>query len=183
MPTLNSSQVQLTTLEEIVPYAAQSYADAYFASTITKNVFWATLTDAEKDAALKEATLNIDELHYIGNKLELAQRREWPRYLDLESYGDIFYLEQQILEIVGRACCEQAWFLARNAKQGYDPENRQEHQMMGVNSINRVGASESSDINKARRHRVCRAAYQLLLPFIVRTANLEAPYYPPTSRQ
>lgn len=172
-------QIQAGEFTPIFSYATLDYARDYFASKLSDMAFWNDkLTEDEQTAALKEATLHMDELVYIGRKLYVAQEREWPRYLNLGTAGDIFYLETKILPDVANACCEQAIYIARLVKFGHDVSARQDHQMQGASSITRVGASESYDLNKARRHQLCRRAYQILLPYIAKTGVLKTRFDP-----
>lgn len=176
MPLID--QFQAGSFTEVIPYASVAYADGYFGSKMSDMAFWALLTAAEKLASLKEATLNIDQMTYIGRKLYIAQEREWPRYLNLGSVGDIFYLETRILPDVANATCEQAIWIARAAKYGHDHRARQEHQAQGLTGISRTGGQENYDLTKARRHPLCREALRLLNGYIARTGNLRDPYDP-----
>ncbi len=164
---------------EIVPYTDVERADKYAASQLSLVAdAWATLTDAQKLKALRSATLDIDELTYVGYRLYVSQDREWPRYLSLGTVGDVYEQQDSILEFVADATCEQAMYLAYQYINGYDQRARQDQQHQGANSLSRVGASENYDLTKARRHQLCRKAYQILEPYIVKTATLNDPYDP-----
>lgn len=81
-------------------YISVSDADAYHSSF--GNTEWAGYSSSEKEVALRRATVYIDSNYsFLGHKLKLSQRLEWPRY----SYADY----EQWPEIdVQRACCELA---------------------------------------------------------------------------
>lgn len=177
---------QLDFLLEIVPYASVDFSKDYFISSgITRRAFWASLPDSDQNApfdklgALREATMDIDQLYFTGHKLRIAQPREWPRFIGFGTYGDIFYLEQKIPVQLAMAVCEQAYYLAYNTAHGHDVDSRLDHQAQGVNSISRVGGQENADLNFARRHRICPPAMMLLRPFLAKTGNLERFYRVP----
>lgn len=165
---------QLTSFADVVPYATPGVADAYFASKLGKTAIWGLLTAAEKTAALREATLDIDELNYIGETVVTNQVRKWPRYLSVSANAETMgWLEDDTFPTqVGLACCEQAFYIAKNYKTGYDPDSRRDHQDQGLSSISRAGASESYDMLKARRHKLCLDALRLLRSYIQKTGNL-----------
>ena len=172
----NVDQNQATSFTPVYSYATLAYAEGFFAAKLSQMAFWATLTEAEQQAALNEATLHMDSMVYIGRKLVINQEREWPRYLENGSIGDIAYLESKIIPDVANACCEQAYFIAQSVKYGHDHQARQEHQAQGASSIARAGANESYDLTKARRHRLCRVAYEMLKPYLAKSGNLRDPF-------
>lgn len=170
--------------QEVFSYATLDYADDYLNSKLSTKTIWATFSDEDKTCALREATLNIDAAFpYVGRKVYVAQVREWPRYLDLGSIGDVFYLQTLILPDIANACVEQAYFIAKNVAQGHDHKERMEHQFQGLSGINRAGAGENYNLGKARRHELCRAAYQLMNGYVARTGNLRDAYDPNANRR
>ena len=69
-----------------VPAAGAAYLDQTDATTYFANSFnaaaWATLTAAEKDTALAEATRWLETLCWKGEKCDPAQPLAWPRKID-----------------------------------------------------------------------------------------------------
>lgn len=175
---MNGDQVQATggNFQEIVAYVDVEYANSFMAANLVWGEWWSQGTDAQKGAALQQATVELDQLVYIGRKLYVNQQREWPRYLDLRSYGDIYNLQEAILPDVARATCIQAAYILKNFLLGHDHKGRQNHQQQGLSSIQRVGANESYDHAKARRHQLCREAYEILIPYLSKTGNMEDPF-------
>jgi hypothetical protein len=80
----------------IVPYADEAYAIAYFAQRLGTDAFDAG-SSTNRVKGLKQATLLIDTLNFIGSKTDQAQANEFPRN------GDTLVPEE-----VKQACCEQA---------------------------------------------------------------------------
>ncbi len=88
----------MATYVAIVPYADRTYGNAYFLQRVGSED-WTGATDADKDAALAEATRLMDLLPLVGNKQDNAQVREFPRDVDDGTEVDT--------EVVN-ACCEVA---------------------------------------------------------------------------
>lgn len=181
MPLLDQNQAG--DFQDVFSYATLEYADEYLGTKLSTKAVWTSLSTEDKEAALREATLDMDTQTYSGRKLYVAQEREFPRFLDQGSIGDVFYLQDLILPDIANACCEQAWWIAKTYVEGHDHRERQEHQFQGANSIQRVGAGESYDLSRARRHSLCRKAYQLLVPYIAKTGNLRDAYDPNANRR
>ena len=92
----------------IVPYADETYADAYFDDKLGGEAAWDAITD--KPGALKQATVQIDQLPLVGSKCDSDQVREFPRTVD--DCDDGIPVEVQ------NACCEVALALG----EGKTPE-------------------------------------------------------------
>lgn len=176
MPFVDDVQAKGSEFRATLPYADLEWANLFMAENLVWGAYWSKADDAQKNAALIQATQEIDQLVYIGRKLYVAQDREWPRYLDLGSIGDIYYLENQIPIDVARACVIQAAYILREFLYGHGSKDRQNHQQQGLSGINRVGASESYDHAKARRHQLCRESYELLVIYLAKTGNLQDPF-------
>jgi hypothetical protein len=170
MPT---DTTQATVFPDPIPYCSVGYADAFLATDLEKVGIWSGLTAAQKLAALKMATRDIDQLTYVGIKQHYAQDRQFPRFFAFGTFADMFYLDNPIPEEVARACAIQAWYRAKQYVLGEETQARQDHQMQGINNVSRLGSSESSDLNRARVHNLCREAKTYLKPFIGKTGNLE----------
>jgi hypothetical protein len=59
-------------------YLTTTEAGIYFAGRLDKGA-WTDASDADKAAALVQATTDIDKLEYLGTKFELQQEHEFPR--------------------------------------------------------------------------------------------------------
>jgi hypothetical protein len=173
---------QLVNFPVVIPYASVAFADTYFAQMISRRALWAALPaddvtkPVDKLGALKEATMVLDTQFYIGIKLFISQEREWPRFTNMGTLGDIFYLDQKIPLAVALATCEQAIYTVNTILQGAQTENRLDHQSQGIFSSSRVGGQESADPKFARRDSLCQASRNLLRPFLNKSGTLEAPY-------
>lgn len=82
----------------IVPYADETYADAYLAQRLGTDA-WDNATSGDKPKALAEATRLIDLVPLVGVKYDEDQEREFPR--DVDEGGEVPAEVQD-------ACCEVA---------------------------------------------------------------------------
>lgn len=171
--TYSGDSEQVTAFDDVVPYASVAAADQYFAFQLDKHAIWDAFTDVQKLQLLQTATQDIDALHYVGERLNYNQAREWPRLLATEGFSDT--AEDRLPVGVAKSCCEQAYYRGRLYTTGYDPEARRDHQDQGMTAISRVGANESFDLSTARRHRLCPRAYELVRPWVCKTGNLQDP--------
>lgn len=178
-------QTQITSYDEVLPYASVEFADDYFAQTVSRRAFWNSLPaddptqPVDKIGALREATLVLDVLHYQGVKYFERGPRAWPRYVGFGTVTDVFYLEQRLPLAVAQATAEQAYVIAWNLIHGNNIDGRLEAQAQGIYSVSRAGASENAESSMARRHRVCTRAMELLKPYLQKTANLETDFRTP----
>lgn len=83
------------TYQVIVPYADETYADAYFAERLNTSAW----TGSDKTKALKHATRLIDQLSLVDTKYEETQARQFPRSCDAGG---------EVPDEVSQACCETA---------------------------------------------------------------------------
>jgi len=177
--TDNGYQTQLDFHQPVLPYATVNYSNDYFSDTLTRKAAWFSVPEQDPSApldrisALREATLQLDQQYWVGHKLIIQQIREWPRYLGIGSYGDIFYLEQSIPVIIAQGCCEQAWYILNNTLRGVQLDERLDHQAQGIFSVTRAGGTESADPRHARTHKLCPEAYNLVRPLLAKTGNLD----------
>lgn len=166
------SSYQREDFTAVVPYVTNSYADGYMASYPGRDA-WASSTETLKTQVLRAATMDLDKLHFVGHRLDVDQTREWPRFRDMDTYGDVFYLDDNgIPDRVAWATCEQAWFILKNYLTGIDPDDRMDAQDQGLQSVNRSGASENFDLSLSRRRKLCKAAYDWVRDYIAKTASL-----------
>ena len=164
---------QMTSYADVIPYATVAAADSYWSNKLSGAAIWNLLNAADKLAALCEATLDIDEMKFIGMFVNTNQVRQWPRYLSVSENSETFLgVEDTFPQAVGEACCEQALYVARNDSEGHDPAVRQDHQDQGLSSVSRAGANENYDLTRGRRDKLCLPARRLLKSFIAKTGNL-----------
>lgn len=111
-------------------YVGLTAAHSYITSAIYDSTAWTDATTAQREAALIEATIQIDRGHYVGSRYYSDQRLEFPRSLDYGAYRHPFTeigtpfstLQAQMKNDVERACCYQALFVARNGGRNLSAE-------------------------------------------------------------
>jgi len=162
------ADAQRTTYVATIPYVSVVYADGYMAERVGRDA-WPQLPQATRLQCLKAATLDLDKLQFIGERDLTDQVREWPRNIYTSAFTGTLH---DIPDRLAWATCEQAWFIAKNHITGSSPSDRMEDQDQGLSAISRVGASESFDLNLARRRAVCKAAYDWVRDFVAKTGNL-----------
>ena len=172
MAFVDDAQAKGADFRAVTSYADLSWADQFMAETLQWGHYWNRANGTQQQQGLNQATHELDQMVYLGRKLYINQDREWPRYLDLGSIGDIYYLENQIPIDVVKATVIQAAYILREFLYGHGYKDRQNHQQQGLTGITRTGASESYDHAKARRHQLCREAYELLIPYLHKTGDV-----------
>lgn len=177
--TTPADSTQKETFPDPIPYCSVGYADSYLATDLAKVTDWTVLTAAQKLAALKMGQKDIDQAFvYHGSKLEYSQDREFPRWTDFRTVGDIdSTIEEGIPHVVAQANAIQAWYRGRQFLNGEQVSARREHQAQGVNSIQRLNSSESSDLNRARQHNLHPEALDLIRSYVNKTGNLEERFF------
>lgn len=172
---VDSNQRQYTAgeYEEVKPYCTVEFANEHAGNYLEGMTYWGELNDAQKLAALRQATLELDQMVYEGARLyPNTQQREWPRFLNLGTLSTVFYLNERIPLDVAKACAVQAMWHAKNLITGHDPAGRQDAQFQGLTGLNRAGGQESWDLNKSRRHRLCRESYELVRPYLLKSGTM-----------
>ena len=76
-------------------YADRTAANAFFATRLHTEA-WDDATDAEKDAAIQEATDMIERLNFVGDVTDTAQTLQFPRNGDTDIPNDIKIAEYLI---------------------------------------------------------------------------------------
>lgn len=103
-------------------YVNLTNANSYITTAIFDSSAWTSATTAQQQAALVEATIDIDRMNYIGTKYYPDQTLQFPRafyvsplypYTQIGTPNSI--LQTQMKNDVERACCYQALFICRNA--------------------------------------------------------------------
>jgi len=70
---------------------------------------WAAASDAAKEAALREATINLEFLEYVGDRYDTTtpQALKWPRD-NLPLIDGVDYSGSTIPALIAKACAEEA---------------------------------------------------------------------------
>lgn len=144
-------------------YVSLVEADAYFASRFGSDS-WTSLSDADQEKALRQATREVDRSRFIGSKWSSEQALQFPR---VDTYSDDETAE--IPSLVKQATCEQALWVATHAATG-GRSVRQQLQSEGVTSF-RVG-SASETFSGDRLEALCPEARSLLSQWITRWGRI-----------
>jgi hypothetical protein len=85
-------------------YCDRAHANEY----LIERRLWASAWDncANKEAALMQATRELDRLQYLGSLVDTSQRHAWPR----SGLADV--AETELPEALKDACAELAFYLA-----------------------------------------------------------------------
>lgn len=89
-------------------YVSLEYANEYF--TLRNRTEW-TGTDAVKQGYLISATDYIEAIfgrRFIGEMTDMSQPLSWPR-TNTDEYLETAYAEDEIPDVLKRACCEYAY--------------------------------------------------------------------------
>lgn len=136
----------------IVPYADQTFADAYAAERMNSSA-WTSASNADKLIALKNATRYLDTLWFVGEKTDVDQAREFPRNGDTE----IPYEVQE-------ACCETAIeLLEGNSVKKMQGDSNLASESTGDASASYVGSRNQLDENRGV---ISPAVLALLVPWL-----------------
>lgn len=138
-------------------YVSLVEAEDYF-SKILNSEKWDAETDIRKEKALKNATMNIDKLLFIGRKVDSEQPLQFPRYVEyIKKY---VFDNTGIPEDIKKAVCEEALFLLSGGSK------RLELQAEGVKSFSLGDLSENfAENNKV--YPVCPKAIAHLKKYIL----------------
>jgi hypothetical protein len=114
-------------------YVSLTAAHSYITNAIYDASAWTDATTSQREAALIEATIDIDRLHWVGSRYYPDQRLEFPRtlashrvypYTTVGSPDSV--LQSQMKNDVERATCYQALYIARNAGRNEHAERIQQ---------------------------------------------------------
>ena len=140
------------------PYITVDDADTYFENRYGVDS-WDTADDTDKLKALKDATIRIDRLNYIGRKNDDEQEKQFPRYDDTTVPEDIQY-----------ACAEIAFALL----DGIDPEREME--LLAMKSQGLASARSTYDRTFVPEYLSAgipsSLAWQFLKPYLVDPENV-----------
>lgn len=95
-------------------YVSLSDANDYFEGNFTAQEFWSTLTDSQKNAALRQATIALEGLNYSGFKTETTQPLQHPRKFVYDKEGNQ-HDPLTVIKQVQYATCEMAYWVASEA--------------------------------------------------------------------
>jgi len=141
------------------PYITVADADTYFENRYNVTI-WDQADDDDKEKALKDMTLRIDRLNFIGIKADEDQEKQFPRYGDTTVPLDIQY-----------ACAEGAFALL----DGIDPER--ELELLGMKSQGLASARSTFDRSFAPEHFLAgipsAMAWNYLKPYLIDPENVQ----------
>lgn len=114
-------------------YVSHTAADSYITSAIYDASAWTAATTAQQQAALLEATIDIDRINFVGTRYFPDQSLAMPRAFSQGRYSAWTQigtpdgvLQAQMKSDVERACCHQALFICRNAGRNEHAERIQQ---------------------------------------------------------
>ena len=141
------------------PYITVADANTYFENRYNIAA-WDEADDDDKLKALKEMTLRIDRLNFIGIKNDVDQERQFPRYDDTTIPEDIQY-----------ACAEGAFALL----DGIDPER--EIELLGMKSQGLASARSTFDRSFVPEHFLAgipsALSWNYLKPYLIDPENVQ----------
>lgn len=178
--TIDAAQTIPTVASEREPYADISYSLEYFAG-MRRGAEWDDLTAMSIGDAYKlliEASDDLDTEHYKGQKLRVFANdsasigRAFPRVFGPHEMSGFHSGTSDFMPAeIKRACCEQALWIHQQEMRGNEYENRMELQDNGITGMSRGRSSESYDLDRAKRSRICRRAQEMILPYLARTVQ------------
>lgn len=115
-------------------YVSLSAANSYITTAIYDSAAWTDATTAQRQAALVEATIQIDRMNFVGSRYYSDQKLEMPRALTFGRYQGFrttagtpdSVLQQQMQSDVERATCYQALYVCRNSGRNVHNERIQQ---------------------------------------------------------
>lgn len=153
-------------------YISFTAANSYISTSMVDPSAWTDASTAQKEAALMEATRDIDSKQYIGDRYYYEQRLEFPRKVDGSRWPwnytssvtpnvDVDQARAQLA--VEQATCQQALWILRNSGRNYHNERISS----GIKSFSEsVGPiSESATYGGGAIERLCPEALAVLSPW------------------
>jgi hypothetical protein len=100
-------------------YTTLAYALNYFTYERVGGSVWLGFSDDEREAALIQATRELERKRYKGARVTATQALSWPRYgvpkrdsgqyaEDISGSGDAYYASNSVPADMQKACCELA---------------------------------------------------------------------------
>lgn len=121
-PTMNC----FVTLEE---------ADEYFSGNFTAMEAWNALSDDQKPAALRQATLKLNALRYSGTKTTLDQPLVHPRSNVFDRDG-MSYPSDAVIPGVKYATCEMAYWIISESDRYFSDQDLGQLDAYSIGPIN-----------------------------------------------
>lgn len=106
-------------------YVTRAEADDYFAGNFTAMTAWSALEDAQKDAALRQASLKLDTLNYSGLKTSSTQPMAMPRTGVIDREGNT-YPSNVVIPKVKYAACEMAYWIISEEDRYFSDQDMQQ---------------------------------------------------------
>ncbi len=148
-------------LQTKTSYITVDEGDAYFAGRL-RTTAWDNASPEDKEKALIEASTIIDNLNFAGEKLELQQEHEFPRFGVDPTLDDIVY-DGDIPVILKLAVCEQAYAML----DGFDTEKEINNIQIDSKSFGDVKTHYDRDgVPINLKCGICALAWQFLLPLL-----------------
>lgn len=115
-------------------YVSLDEADDYFAGNFSAMTVWSELSDAQKNAALRQATLKLDNMVYAGLKTSQYQPLQHPRksVYDREGY---MYDDSVVIDKVKFATCELAYWIANEENRLFDDTELEQFESINLGPI------------------------------------------------
>lgn len=149
-------------LQTRTSYITEDEADAYFAGRLNTDV-WDDATTENRNKSLIAASTIIDNLAFNGDKLELQQEHEFPRFGVDRVIEEIVYDGDDIPVILKYAVCEQALAFLN----GFDPEKEINALTIDTRQMGGVKTQYDRDVISTNlRCGICALAWQFLLPLL-----------------
>jgi hypothetical protein len=154
---LATAETFITVAEADVRMAARGFA------------LWATMSDSEKEQALRRATDYMEQvyrLRWAGYRLKSTQSLSWPRDIvpmkDAPGYTTTYYPSDSVPAIVKNACCELA-YKAAHGELATDIER--------MESSVKVGPITTTYSDAASPYVKYRAIDNMLMPFFANSGG------------
>jgi len=152
-----SNDINLTNEANVVLvsyYGTVKDGDLYFGERL-KSTSWTSATEANKKAALREASELIDRLKYIGTKTDANQNRQFPRGGDTSVPIEIHYATYEIaIKLLAGYDIDQALNNLHVIERDYDTVRTKYSDRVGIPIHLRSGIPSSK-------------AWSYLLPYLV----------------
>ena len=128
-------------------------ANTYFGAR-PNSALWTSLSDTDKENALSYATLKINSLEFVGDKVSNSQPLEFPRNLSTQLPNDIKY-----------AVCEEAYAIIENSVHHKNHE-------LGIESFSLGDSSFNYSKNPSASKIFSQQAYNFLSKWLVKNFNM-----------
>ena len=152
---------------ELPFYGTVDLADGYFEEVAVSDT-WFSYSTAQKKAALKKATRDVDKLPLAGRKFDFIQALQFPRVLDYDFKQIIFDVTVAGQIVVPSTVLEAAYLQAKFILDSSDNDVVRAVKN-GITSQSIGSTSESYDKSMLPidfKTGICRESYELLVPYL-----------------